>query len=322
MKEIIKLTCRGMSLAVPNTWEKLSQELFVRLVSHLAQMQAGKLSPGEVGVRYVCDAIGCDWRRLRNENAIANLVCIAERLTFIFRIQYPDNDAILAHLPANERRMCQYTDPFRLSLPIARKLRTMDYQYVLNLCFCAQLIPIVRVDKLEYAGYTVNTTYDSLTCSLTALQYIEARSLLKSKTDALPLLAAILYFPGTYNSEEAHALATAFSQLPQELLAAISLNFQAFNAYLFTKTEFALLTKFVEKPAHLITTDAADALYDLSADGLGDATAVEQLNVLTYLRILRKKTIESVRTLHGMEYDVTKISTETGLPVNIINEII
>ena len=201
MKEIIKLTCRGMSLAVPNTWEKLSQELFVRLVSHLAQMQAGKLSPGEVGVRYVCDAIGCDWRRLRNENAIANLVCIAERLTFIFRIQYPDNDAILAHLPANERRMCQYTDPFRLSLPIARKLRTMDYQYVLNLCFCAQLIPIVRVDKLEYAGYTVNTTYDSLTCSLTALQYIEARSLLKSKTDALPLLAAILYFPGTYNSE-------------------------------------------------------------------------------------------------------------------------
>ena len=82
------------------------------------------------------------------------------------------------------------------------------------------------------------------------------------------------------------------------------------------------MTKFVEKPAHPITTDAADALYDLSADGLGDATAVEQLNVLTYLRILRKKTIESVRTLHGMEYDVTKISTETGLPVNIINEII
>ena len=49
------------------------------------------------------------------------------------------------------------------------------------------------------------------------------------------------------------------------------------------------MTKFNEKPTHPITTDAADALYDLSADGLGNATAVEQLNVLTYLRILRKK---------------------------------
>lgn len=322
MKEALELTCRGVAISIPNSWERLSQELFLRLVSHLAQMQAGKLSPGEVGVRYVCDSIGCDWRRLHNEDAIANLVCIAEQLTFIFRVKYPDNDAILAHLPADERRMCQHTDPFRLSLPIARKLRSMDYQYALDLCFCAQLIPAVLVDGQKYTGYSVNTAYNSLTCSLTALQYIEARALLNVRADALPLLAAILYFPGVYNSEKAHALATAFAKLPQELLAAISLNFQAFNNYLFTKTEFALLTKFNEKPTHPITTDAADALYDLSADGLGNATAVEQLNVLTYLRILRKKTIESVRTLHGMDYDVAKISTETGLPIDVINEII
>ncbi|RKW63511.1 MAG: hypothetical protein D8H98_01530 [Prevotella sp.] len=322
MKDCLELTCRGTRLSIPNAWEQLSEGLFVRLTAHLAEMQAGRLSPGEVGVRFVCDALGCDWRRLRNEDAIANLICIAERLTFIFRIEYPDNNAILAHLPKAERHLCLHTDPFHLQLPIARKLRTMNYRYALDLCFCAQLIPKVTVQGHEYAGYTVNTAYGSLTCSLTALQYIEARTLLAANGDALPLLAAILYFPGSYNSERAHALAAAFASLPHALLAAIALNFQALNTYLFTRTEFGLLTQFVEKPAHPITTDAADALYDLSADGLGDAAAVEQINVITYLRILRKKTIEAVRTLHGMDYDAAKISTETGLPIGTIKEIV
>ena len=173
MKDCLELTCRDTRLSIPNAWEQLSEGLFVRLTAHLAEMQAGQLSPGEVGVRFVCDALGCDWRRLRNEDAIANLVCIAERLTFIFRIEYPDNNAILAHLPKAERHLCLHTDPFRLQLPIARKLRTMNYRYALDLCFCAQLIPKVTVQGHEHAGYTVNTAYGSLTCSLTALQYIE-----------------------------------------------------------------------------------------------------------------------------------------------------
>lgn len=322
MTDTIELTCRGTRLNIPNTWERLSEEQFVQLTAHLAEMQAGRLSPGEVGVRFVCDVLGCDWRRLHNEDAIANLVCIAERLTFIFRIEYPDNNAILAHLPKAERHLCLHTDPFRLQLPIARKLRTMDYRYALDLCFCAQLIPKVTVQGQTYGGYTVNTAYGSLTCSLTALQYIEARALLAGNGDALPLLATILYFPGAYCSEKAHALAAAFASLPHALLMAIAMNFQALNTYLFTRTGFSLLTQFEAKPAHPITTDAADALYDLSADGLGDATAVERLNVITYLRLLRKKTIEAVRTLHGMNYDMAKISTETGLPVSTIKEIV
>lgn len=322
MKKVIEFFYKDTRFSIPNAWEDLSQVLFLRLVSHLMEMQVSRLSPGEVCIRFVCDVMNWDWRRFRNEDAIANLICLSEQITFLFRMQYPDNNAILSHLSPSERQLCLRTDPFQLTLPIARKLQTMEYRYMLDLCFCAQLIPSVSVGEKRYIGYTVNKVYGNLTCSLTALQYIEARALLTGNSDALPLLAAILYFPNTYSSEKAHTLAIDFSSLPQNLLTAIALNFQALDTYLFTRTEFSLLTQFEAKPAHPIATDAADALYDLSADGLGDAAAVEQLNVITYLRLLRKKTIESVKTLHSLSYDVAKISIETGLPINIINEII
>lgn len=49
---------------------------------------------------------------------------------------------------------------------------------------------------------------------------------------------------------------------------------------------------------------------------------VEQMNLLTYLRILRKKTIEAVRQMRSMEWDVIRISQETTLPVSVIQQII
>lgn len=64
------------------------------------------------------------------------------------------------------------------------------------------------------------------------------------------------------------------------------------------------------------------ALYDLSKDGLGNARQVEQLNVLTYLRILRKKTIEGVKSLKATGMELAKIADEVGLPLEIVKKII
>ena len=135
-------------------------------------------------------------------------------------------------------------------------------------------------------------------------------------------MAAILYCPGIYDSERAHAISKEFANLPAETLTAISWNFQALNNFLFTRTDFSLLTKFKEKTPTAITTDASDALYDLSADGLGNNQEIEQMNVLTYLRILRKKTIDAVRQMRGMKMDTPSISLETGLPIEVINDMI
>lgn len=322
MKDI-ELVYKGEIYRIPNRWDGMTDRQYIRLVADLLRMAAGGLSAGEVRINWLCDIMNWDRRRFRTEEQIANLVAISEQLTFLFQINYPDNNAVLDGMDSETYELCRRVDPFRLHLPIARVLRRLDYQYVVDLCFCAQLIPAVRVKEHTYQGYTVEKGYGMLTCSLMALQYIEARELIERGEKSLPLMAAILYYPSPqYDSERAHALAHEFEILPPQLLTAISFNFQAFNNYLFSKTHFSLLSKFKPRPDHPITTDASDALYDLSKDGLGDALQIEQMNVLTYLKVLRKKTIDAVRDMKGFGWDKTKISNEVGLPISVIDDII
>ena len=103
---------------------------------------------------------------------------------------------------------------------------------------------------------------------------------------------------------------------------AIAFNFQAFVNYLFTKTQFKLLTEAKETRKSTISTGALESLYNLSADGLGDIDKVEQMNVIQYLTILRKKLIDTVRSLHAAKMENVDIEKETGLPIRIINQIL
>lgn len=322
MKDI-ELSYQGRIHRVPNRWEGMSSDHYISLVADLLHMAGGKLSAGEVRINHLLRLMGWDKRKFRTEEQIANLVAISEQLTFLFQINYPDNNAALDGVSDEVYERCRRVDPYRLHLPIARVLRRLDYQYVVDLCFCAQLIPSVRIKEQRYRGYTIETGYGMLTCSLTALQYIEARELIEQGAESLPLMAAILYYPEKqYDSEHAHALAAEFASLPVEVLTAISFNFQAFNNYLFSNTSFSLLSKFKPKPSRPITTDASDALYDLSKEGLGDARQVEGMNIITYLKVLRKKTIDAVRDMKGFGWDKLKISDEVGLPINIIDKIL
>ncbi len=322
MKDI-ELLYDNMVYAIPNRWEGMASDHYLHLVADLLRMADGKLSAGEVRINHLLRLMSWNRSKFRSEEQIANLVAISEQLTFLFQINYPDDNDVLASLDEPTYRLCRRVDPFRLHHPLARVLRRLDYHYVVDLCFCAQLLPSVTVGQQVYKGYTVSTDFGMLTCSLTVLQYIEARELIGQGTDSLPLLAAILYYPeAVYDSGQAHALSKRFATLPLHVLTAISFNFQAFNNYLFSRTSFSLLSKFLPGKPTVITTDAMDALYDLSKDGLGDAGQIEQMNMLTYLKVLRKKTIDVVRSLHAMEWDKLKISNEVGLPINIIDKIL
>lgn len=286
MKKSISVRANGKEYEIPNSWELLTSEQFLKLVELLSLMENGQYSPGAIKCLFLCHLMKWDLGKIkRDEKALENFMAIADQLTFIFK--------------------------------------EADGKIVLDLCFCRQQLPILFIDQKAYYGYGINTDFQSLTCSLTALQYIEARQLLDMGEASLPLLAAVLYCKGEYSSEKAQKLAQQFRKLPANTLMAIALNFTAVNNFLFSKTEFSLLTQFKAEPGSCsITTDATDALYDLSKDGLGNAHQVEQMNVLTYLRILRKKTIDGVKSLKASGMDVAKIATEVGLPIDIINKIV
>ena len=323
MMKDIELVYKGEIHRIPNRWDAMSDRQYIRLVGDFLRMAAGELSAGEVRINWLCDIMGWNKRKFHSEEQIANLVAISEQLTFMFQINYPDNNSVLDGVDEDTYELCRRIDPYRLNIPLARVLRRLDYQYVIDLCFCAQLIPSVQIGERSYPGYRIETSFGTLTCSLTALQYVEAQGLIERGEESLPLLAAILYYPEKeYNSERAHELANDFAKLPLETLTAISFNFQAFNNYLFSKTSFSLLSKFAHKPKQPITTDASDALYDLSKEGLGNAKQIEQMNVLTYLKVLRKKTIDAVKDMKGFGWDKLKISEEVGLPISVIDKIL
>lgn len=319
----IQLSYRNTLYTIANSWDALTREQYLALVGDIMKMAIGQLSVGEIRINHLCRVMGWNKRRFRTEEQVAALMAISEQLTFMFQISYPDNNMVLDGLTPEIYRLCRRVDPYRLQHPLARVLQRMDYRYTLDLCFCKQLIPELTIKEKTYRGYTIDTGFGMLTCSLTALQYIEARELIDRGEESLPLMVSILYYPDKqYNSEHAHSLAQEFATLPLEVLTAISFNFQAFNNYLFTSPPFSLLSKFQPRKASIITTDAADALYDLSKEGLGDSRQIEQMNILTYLKVLRKRTIDAVKELKGIGWDKVKISNEVGLPIHIIDDIL
>lgn len=323
----VDFSCKNKIYSIPNSWEQVSPALYLQVVGDILRMSRGELSPAMLRVNYVCNSIGWDVTRIKDEDALANIAMLSEQVDFILNLAYPDNDAALANLDSNTRRLFKKKDPQKvLGNAMAQYLRRLDYRYCMDDCWCAQLIPFIQMRrnlgrKKILRGYTVNTSFNALSCSLTALQYIEARNLL-NHTDALPLMAAILYSAAKYSSAIAHQRATEFASLSTELLYGIMLNFRAFNNYLFTKTDFSLLTASRLEEKRLISTGALESLYNLSSDGYGSAEEVEQMNIIQYLTILRKKIIESVRSMHSAEMKITDIEKETGLPIQIIKQII
>ncbi len=192
-----------------------------------------------------------------------------------------------------------------------------------NICFLGQLVPHVRAKRKKYHGYTINTAFDTLTCSLTAAQFIEAQETLKNGANKLPLLASILYCPGTYSSEKAHKLADKFLKIDPLTLQCVALNFQALVTYLFTRTHFSLLsTGDASDPVPEIATGLSETMYNLSADGMGDVEKVKQMPLIEFLTILRKKLIESVRAMHDAQMDIVEIADKTKLSTQIIKKML
>lgn len=192
----------------------------------------------------------------------------------------------------------------------------------INLCFLAQLLPVLKTKKRTLPGYSVNTSFGTLTCSLTASQFIDAYELLNVSADKLPLLSSILYTPSPYSSEKAHTLAEEFKTVDPYLLQAVSMNFQALLTYLFTQTHFSLLSTGKKDNVPEIATGMAETMYNLSVDGMGDVSSVKQMPIIEFLTILRKKIIESVKAMHDAKIDILKISEITGLPIHLIKKML
>lgn len=323
MENYIEFTVKGQIYRIPNAWEALSGYQFSGLIRDISRMATGEIPVAVVKVNHVCRVMDWEPAKVKDEQSYQNLAWLAEQVTFPFVIVYPNNDEALDGLDPATHKLCKRIPPRQLTgVTIAKYLSRLDYKYAVDSCFCKQMRSDVTIDDEVYLSYKIDTSFGHLTCSLTALQFIEARNLINGSLDQLPLLAAILYYPDRYSSDGAHELANTFKLLPDETLQEIAFNFQAFVNYLFTRTEFKLLTEPRGIKVSAISTGALESLYNLSSDGYGNVDTIEHLNIIQYLSILRKKLIDTVRSLNAAKMDKAKIAEETGLPITTINNIL
>lgn len=210
------------------------------------------------------------------------------------------------------------TDTMANIIIMAEKVNFMFNEHGnLDITFAAQLIP--KVGKQN--GYTVRTDFDTLTCSLTASQFIDAQEIIKGGVDKLPLLASILYCPSPYKSEKAHSLARNFRNVNLLTLQAIAVNFQALVSFLFTRTHFSILSQGTSSSSE-ITTGLTETMYNLSTDGYGNIEEIKQMKLIEFLTILRKKLIDSIQAMHAAKMDIAQIAIKSGLHSTIIKKII
>ncbi len=320
MTDYVEFECLGRIHRIPNAWELLEPLQFAKLCSYIDLFAAGKMTAGMVKAMYVCDLMGWNIKKITDESAMCNLIVLAENVTFIFNIEYPDE--VSSSLTDAEKERYSKISPEHSSEAIARYLAGSEYRFVLDSVFCAQLIPSLQVGKIKRESYKISTKFGALTCSLTALQYLEAKEVASGRKDQLPLLASILYQTGIYQSEKAQSEATLFAKLPEKVLQAVAFNFISFNNYLFQKTPFSLLTAGKAQNNSSISVGALESLYNLSTDGYGDINTIEQMNLIQYLTINRKKIIESIRSMNDAKMKITEIASNTGLPIQTINEIL
>lgn len=321
---------KGKRFSIPNEWESLTAKQFEYLLGLIGKFASGDMSPAMVRIRFVCYVMGWDINKVKDKTAMQNVALMGDNIDFIFNIMY-DDPSVLDSMDADMRRKLMKQSPDKFpGNPIAKYIaRKGEYRFVVNNCFCAQLIPFVclstgnkfRNKHVMFRGYKMDNNFGVLSCSLRALQYIDARNLL-SQPDKFPLMASILYQSGTYDPAKAHADAVMFARLPEQTLQAIAFNFDSFNNYLFKCTEFSLLTAGDSKEESEISNGAVESLYSLCADGIGNADEVAQLNLIDYLTLSRKKTIDAVLSLASTEMKDIEIADKTGLPLNIINKII
>lgn len=279
--ERIEIKTKDKTVSIKNRWELLNRQEFIYLVTLIALYAIKNISKSDLKLFYVCNALGLDPVKVKDEDGLNNLIIISEQIDFIF-----------------------------------------DKDNKLDICFLAQLLPEVKIGRKKYTGYTVNTDYNTLTCSLTAAQFVDAWELIKSKSDKLPLLASILYSSMPYSSAKAHEQAKVFEKVDPIMLQAISFNFQALVNYLFTKTHFSLLSSGKTNDIPEISTGMQETMYNLSVDGMGDVNSVKQMPVIEFLTILRKKLIESVQAMHKSGIDILKIINATGLDSQTIKKML
>jgi len=329
---MIDLHFNDNTYQIPGTWEEMSSDQFLQIIPYLLQVMNGEISVQQCRVLVALVLMGLKPRRFRkhfqesyfNENTYR----ISLELSFLFRIEY-DNKKAFSKLNKTIREKLYRYLPIELDEkePAVRWAAKQKFNVIPDLVFAQNLIPSIGRGRHKLQGYIFELDGKLLSSSLTFIQFVDAQFLsnqyLESgKETTLKKLVSTLYCQGKYNQDSVQNVQLSRVNLPQ--MMAILFNFNAVQAFLYTRTKYRLLFHDSEQPeTGKKKKQSGSGLigmgYSLTKMGYAD---VENHSVIKAFDQMYNEIIANVQTLHKQEIPLDKISEATGLPIRKINQIL
>jgi hypothetical protein len=307
---------------LPDRWEELSSDQFIHLVGFLTAHSTGALTADMVKTLYFLDVAGIHKRKVHNTNQAntfsENVYRISRNLNFMFRVVYENNQAIRT-MPSEftnllERWLPEDLEGDEPELRVARKLKK---HVEIDCTFARNLVPYLKIKKMQYPGYRMDLTGEILNTDLPAGDFIDASTLhdqyMKTGSDQIldQMVTRLYKLPD----------GTA-AGIPLNTKIAILFNFRAILLFLTHRTQYGILWNSGTNQDGKISIGFVDSLYSLAKAGYGDTTRLKTVSVVEFLDLLLKEVIDTVKSLHDMKMDLVKIAEATKLSINQINSIL
>lgn len=310
----------------PNAWEELTSDQYLTLVKLLGLFWTGAISMCDLRVAFFRHIAGLEDIRVPGrcrERFMDNVLTASRQFDFFFRIDYGDK---ADHLSPEVRKTIQKTPPDEILSESSeiRYARTLEWEYQVDGVWMKNLLPAIRIGEQELQGWTAHLEGGTLTTSMTSYQFAQGYDLLSAiggggSRRTMALLVALLYGADTDDA----TLVGRIGQLPDDILQAAILNFQAFATFIFTRTPFSILWASgsgAEKKGERLSM--SDSLYGLCKEGYGNFEQVEKMPLMTYLGIMRTEMIGSIRSMAATDTAPEDIASRMGLSVEQVKRIL
>ncbi len=319
----------GNTHPLKNRWEELSTKEYLEVLDLIALFFSGKLSLPELRQMVFFLLTGLKPKLHNNkekaDRQAENIYRIAQQITFMLRIDYEAQKSFTRLKKEVREQLSRYLPEELEQTPEVRWAAKAKKQFQADLVFCKNLVPTIGRHRHIMRGYSFEVQDHILMTSLTTAQFIDAQTVAgeiheTGKEPLLNLLVAILYCKGKYDPGQARLQAKTLEQLDLRTKKAIFVNFNAIQAFLYTRTKYALLFSESDpatKAKHNL--GLGSAVHSLIKAGYGD---VENSNLVKFFELMYTELVTSITSLHKQGIPIDKIADQTGLSINKINQIL
>lgn len=314
------------SYNLPDQWEELKPQQFIRLVELLTSFSVNKMDPETLRALFLLEVAGIQPRRIRSQKSqcifTENVYRIGRNLNFMFQVVYKNTAAIASMAPEiRELLKRNLPDELDMDIPEIRVAHKLKKHIEVDMLFAKNLIPKIRIGKKEYPGYRFDRTGGILNTNLPAGDFIDACNLLDQLNETgderyLDEIIRILYHLPEDLPDGFH--------LPNEgVRAAILFNFRAVLLFLSQNTHYGILwNRPTGKKAPKLSIGFIDSLYSLSKAGYGDISRLRKVSLVEFLDLLLKEISDAVKQLKDAGKNLLEIAETTKLTLEQVQSIV